>query len=272
MTLTMIVGRAPRSGGVPSPAFGVIAGRLRPVAVPIALLVIWEFIAHAGVVAPRFLPPLEVVAARGLAEFSQGGLAADLLASLQRDMIGFALGGAIGIGLGLAIGFSRLVERLLGPLLLVHRQIALFAWVPLISMWYGGGETGKVVFIALAAFQPTLINTWQGVVRIPHAYRELAEVLTFNGLDFARVIAIPGALPQIFTGVHAALIYAWTATVGAELLLNIAPGLGGRMNEGQHLFHMDLLLLCILLLGGVGIVFNLIAGALEHRLLHWREP
>ncbi|RUW44840.1 hypothetical protein EOA32_35685 [Mesorhizobium sp. M1A.F.Ca.ET.072.01.1.1] len=47
-------------------------------------------------------------------------------------------------------------------MLLVHRQIALFAWVPLISMWFGGGEAGKVVFIALAAFQPTLINTWRG--------------------------------------------------------------------------------------------------------------
>lgn len=60
--------------------------------------------------------------------------------------------------------------------------------------------------------------------------------------------------------------------MGAELLLNIAPGLGGRMNEGQHLFHMDLLLLCILLLGGVGVAFNVVAGALEHRLLRWRIP
>ncbi|MER9020506.1 MULTISPECIES: ABC transporter permease subunit [unclassified Mesorhizobium] len=66
------------------------------------------------------------------------------------------------------------------------------------------------VFIALAAFQPTLINPWQGVSGIPRSYRELADVLTFGWFDFARIIAIPGALPQIFTGLHAALIYAWT--------------------------------------------------------------
>ncbi|RWG13201.1 MAG: ABC transporter permease [Mesorhizobium sp.] len=272
MSLITIADRERLSHTAPiGPPLSPFLGRhLWPLAVPIALLAIWELLAHASVADPRFLPPLEEVVARGVAEFSRGGLAFNLLASLERDLIGFVCGSVAGIALGLAIGFSRLLERLLGPVLLVHRQIALFAWVPLISMWFGGGEAGKVVFIALAAFQPALINTWQGVSGIPRSYRELAEVLTFGWFDFARIIAIPGALPQIFTGLHSALIYAWTATVGAELLLNIAPGIGGRMNEGQHLFHMDLLLLCILLLGGVGVVFNVIAGSLEHRLLRWR--
>ena len=114
------------------------------------------------------------------------------------------------------------------------------------AVWRRRGWFLVPVFIALAAFQPTLVNTWQGVAGIPRGYRELAEVLCLRWLDFARLIAIPGALPQIFTGLHAALIYAWTATIGAELLLNVAPGLGGRMNEGQHLFQMDVLLLCVL--------------------------
>ncbi|WP_192385188.1 ABC transporter permease [Mesorhizobium silamurunense] len=272
MSLITIAGgeRLSRSASIAPPPFRLIGRHLRPLAVPIALLAIWELLAHAGVADPRFLPSLEAVVARGVAEFSRSGLGVNLLASLKRDLIGFVCGSVAGIGLGLAIGFSRLIERLLGPVLLVHRQIALFAWVPLISMWFGGGEAGKVVFIALAAFQPTLINTWQGVSGIPRSYRELADVLTFGWFDFARIIAIPGALPQIFTGLHSALIYAWTATVGAELLLNIAPGIGGRMNEGQQLFHMDLLLLCVLLLGGVGVIFNVIAGAVEHRFLRWR--
>ncbi|MER9174435.1 ABC transporter permease [Mesorhizobium sp. M0955] len=271
MSLITIAGRE-RLSHIAPPPLRFIGRHLRPLAVPIALLVIWELLARAGAADPRFLPSLEEVVARGVAEFSRGGLGFNLLASLERDLIGFVCGSVAGIALGLAIGFSRLIERLLGPVLLVHRQIALFAWVPLISMWFGGGEAGKIVFIALAAFQPTLINTWQGVSGIPRSYRELADVLTFSWFDFARIIALPGALPQIFTGLHAALIYAWTATVGAELLLNIAPGIGGRMNEGQHLFHMDLLLLCVLLLGGVGVVFNVIAGSLERRLLRWRIP
>ena len=243
---------------------------LRPLVLPIALLAVWEILAHAGIARPAFLPSLEDVWARAVVEARDDDLAQNLAASLGRDLLGFVAGSSVGVLLGLVIGFSALVQRLLGPILLAQRQIALFAWVPLISMWFGGGEIGKIVFIALAAFQPSLVNTWQGVAGIPRAYRELADVLTFRWFDFAWLIALPGALPQIFSGLHASLIYAWTATVGAELLLNIAPGIGGRMNEGQQLFHMDLLLLCILLLGAVGLVFNLLAGFLEHRLLRWR--
>jgi sulfonate transport system permease protein len=237
---------------------------------PAALLVAWEAAARSGLADPRFLPPLEVVAARLRTELAEGGLAGHLAASLGRDLSGFAVGSAVGVGLGLAIGFSRLVERMLSPVLLVHRQIALFAWVPLLSMWFGGGEAGKVAFIALAAFQPTVINTWQGIAGIPQGYRELGDVLLLGRLGFVRLIALPGALPRIFTGLHAALIYAWVATIGAELLLNVAPGIAGRMNEGERLFQMDLLLLCVLVLGAVGVVFNLGAGALERRLARWR--
>jgi sulfonate transport system permease protein len=243
---------------------------LRGFVVPAACLLAWEALAHAHIANPIFLPAIEDVLARGASEVAHDDLVYHLLASLGRDLTGFAVGSTAGTGLGLLVGFSRLLQRLLGPILLMHRQIALFAWVPLISMWFGGGEAGKIAFIAFAAFQPTLVNTWQGVANIPRSYRELANVLTFRWFDFARLIAVPGALPQIFAGLHAGLIYAWTATIGAELLLNIAPGIGGRMNEGQQLFHMDLLVLCILLLGCVGVVFNLLAASLERHFLRWR--
>jgi sulfonate transport system permease protein len=181
-----------------------LAPRLRSLIVPVALLVLWEIAVRTGATDSRYLPTLEAIAVRGVKEFGQKGLSADLAASLARDLLGFVVGASSGAALGLALGFSRVIERLLGPLLLAHRQIALFAWVPLISMWFGGGEAGKVVFIALAAFQPTLMNTWQGVAGIPNMYRELSRVLTFNGWDFAVVIALPGSLPRIFTGLHAA--------------------------------------------------------------------
>lgn len=242
----------------------------QPLLLPAAILVSWELLAHSGQVDPRFLPPLEAVAGRLVSEIAHEDLLGQLGASLKRDLLGFVIGSAVGIAIGLAIGFSRTLERMLSPILLVHRQIALFAWVPLLSMWFGGGEAGKIAFIALAAFQPTLINTWQGIAGIPASYRELADALLFRHVDFVRLIALPGALPQIFTGLHAALIYAWLATIGAELLLNVAPGIAGRMNEGQRLFQMDLLLLCVFVLGAVGVLFNLGTNTLEGRLARWR--
>lgn len=239
-------------------------------AMPLGLLLLWEAASHLGWVDVRFLPPLETVAERAWREFGHGALWTDLAASLARDVAGFAIGSLIGVGVGLVLGFSPTARRIFGPSLLVHRQIALFAWVPLISVWFGSGEAGKVAFIAMAAFQPNVINSWQGVRDIPRHHLELARVLTFSRADFIRFIALPGALPTIFTGLHAGLIYAWQATVGAELFMTIAPGIGGRMMEGRQLFQMDLVLVAILLLGLFGIAFNKLASLAEARILRRR--
>lgn len=238
---------------------------------PVLLLVIWQVASVTGLADRNFLPPLQDLGARLVTEWTTGTLAQDLGLSLLRDLAGFAIGSVLGIGLGLVLGFSPLAARIIGPSLLVHRQIALFAWVPLISVWFGAGEIGKVAFIAFAAFQPNVINTWQGVAAIPPAQVELARALTFRRLDFIRFIALPGALPAIFTGLHAGLIYAWQATIAAELFMTIAPGLGGRLMEGRQLFQMDLVLVSILLMGVIGIVFNKLAALTEHRLNHGRR-
>lgn len=242
----------------------------RGLALPVLLLVVWEAASRTGLVDPTLLPPIEDVLRRGGQDFVSGTLLAALGASLARDLIGFTAGAAIGTATGLVLGFSRMTQRIAGPTLRVHRQIALFAWVPLIAVWVGAGEAGKITFIALAAFQPSLINTWRGVQDIPQKYRELAAVLTFGRLDYVRFIALPAALPAIFTGLKAALIYAWQATVAAELFMIIAPGLGGVLMEGRQLFQMDLVLFTILLLGVIGAVFNLLAAAGETLLLRQR--
>ena len=234
--------------------------------IPVLLLIVWQAASVSGLVDRNFLPPLQDVFRRLAGELATGTLAHDLGFSLLRDLAGFALGSALGVGTGLLLGFSPLLARIVGPTLLVHRQIALYAWVPLISVWFGAGEVGKVAFIALAAFQPNVINSWQGVAAIPATQVELARVLTFRRLDFIRFIALPGALPAIFTGLHAGLIYAWQATIAAELFMVIAPGLGGRLMEGRQLFEMDLVLVAILLMGVIGIVFNTSAALVERRL------
>jgi sulfonate transport system permease protein len=242
----------------------------RASALPLLLLAAWEASAHVGLVDTHILPPIEAVLQRGWSEIEKGEILTSLTASLGRDLAGFAIGSAIGTAAGLILGFSSLARRVFGPTLRVHRQIALFAWVPLIAVWFGAGEVGKVTFIALAAFQPSLVNSWNGVSQIPHRYRELAAVLTFSRLDYLRFVALPATLPAIFTGLQAALIYAWQATIAAELFMTIAPGIGGVMMQGRQLFEMDLVLLTILLLGLIGAGFNTLAALTETHLLRRR--
>jgi sulfonate transport system permease protein len=246
---------------------------LRPVMLgvgtPLLLLGLWEALCLAHVVPPYILPSPAAVAERLQLELSGGTFWLDVSFSLSRMLEGFVLGSAVGLPFGLLLGLSRLGEHLFGPIFLAYRQVALFAWVPLLSMWFGGGETGKMAFVALSAFAPTVVNTWRATSAIPAPLRELAAVLTFGRLDYIRLIALPGALPGIVTGLRSALIYAWLATVGAELFLDIAPGIGGRLNEGRDKFEVDLMLVALALLGVIGLVFSQLAAFGERRLLRW---
>lgn len=235
-----------------------------------AILLLWIAARHFGWVDARFLPsPLEILR-RLQTELAGGTILQDLGATLYRNIAGFAIGAAAGLALGAALGISRLFAAVIGPTVIAQRQTALFAWVPLLAMWFGGNDAGKIAFIAVAAFQPIVINTWNGIAQIPSSYRELSAVLLFRKTDYIRLVALPSALPTIFTGLHAGLIYAWLATVGSELFLNIAPGLGGRLSEGSQLFHIDLLFLTIVIFALIGLVYNALAERAETLLVKWK--
>jgi sulfonate transport system permease protein len=240
---------------------------VRGLLAPLALLGLWQVISAAHLAPAYLLPSPRDVAERFAMEWSGGTFWDDMSASVQRVFEGFAIGSATGLVFGLMLGLSLAAERLFGPLFMAYRQIALFAWVPLLSMWFGGGETGKIAFIALSSFAPNVVNTWRAVRAVPAPLRELAAVLTFRWRDYAVLIALPGALPGILTGLRSGLIYAWTATVGAELFLDIAPGLGGRLNEGRDKFEVDLMLVALAIIAVLGWACSRIGATVERQLL-----
>ncbi|HYD66195.1 ABC transporter permease [Azospirillum sp.] len=243
----------------------------RGLVLPALLLAAWEAAHHLGLSDPRLLPPPSLVLARLGREAAEGGLWFHLGASLVRDLAGFAIGAAAGLLGGLLLGLWRGFDRLVGPSFHAWKQIAVFAWIPLISVWFGVGEAAKVVFVALAAFTPVVVNTHEGIRGIDRRHWEVARVLTLTPWQTLVRLVLPAALPSIFTGLHLALIYAWLATVGAEYFMTVGPGIGGMMTEGREHFHMDVVLLGVLILGVVGYALNHGAAAAEARLLHWRH-
>ncbi|MFG1480423.1 ABC transporter permease [Xanthobacter sp. V4C-4] len=233
------------------------------------LLALWFAAHHLGWVPAKYLPSPVAVVQRLVREVHSGTILHDLAETMRRNLTGLALGAAAGLALGALLGIFGLIGRIVGPTVLAQRQTALFAWVPLLAMWFGGGDTGKIAFIAVAAFQPVVVSTWRGISLVPATYRELSAVLLLSRWNYFRLVALPSAAPMIFTGLHGALIYAWLATVGSELFLNITAGLGGRLNEGSQLFEIDLLFLSILLFGLIGLAYNALAERGEALLLRW---
>jgi sulfonate transport system permease protein len=83
-------------------------------------------------------------------------------------------------------------------------------------------------------------------------------------------VFLPSAIPSVVTGIHLALIFSWLATVGAEYFMTVGPGIGGLITEGRERFHMDLVMLGVLVLGTVGWLLNKLATLAETRLVRWR--
>jgi sulfonate transport system permease protein len=218
----------------------------------------------------RILPPVEKVALTAVNQVMHEGLLHHLAASLMRDVAGFVIGTIIGATIGMILGLSRLADKLVMPSFNGLRQIAILAWIPLISIWFGVGEAAKIVFIMAAAVIPMVLNTYEGMHSASSQLIEVAHTLQFSRRQLVTKLYLPAAMPSILTGMHLALIYSWVASVGAEYFMTIGPGIGGLIIAGRERFQMDLVILGILILGLVGFLINRCASAIEVRLLHWR--
>lgn len=243
----------------------------RGLVLPLAFFTLWQMASHMGWVDQRFLPPLENIAHLFWVELTQGDLLNHIRASLARDLTGFVIGTAAGIALGTLIGLSPVAERLINPTFNAVKQIAVLAWIPIISVWFGLAESAKIAFVTLAAFVPVVLNTIEGMQASPPQILEVGRALRFNRWQVLWRINLPAALPSILTGVHLALIYAWLATVGAEYFMSVGPGIGSLIIGGRENFEMDMVMLGVVLLGVIGYGMNLIAASIEKILLRWRD-
>jgi sulfonate transport system permease protein len=242
----------------------------RGLVAPLALLLLWEVVAHFELANVHVVVPPWRVVQTAFAHVADGSIFMDLAASLQRDFEGLVLGAFAGVVVGAVLGASRLVDRIVGPTFHAAKQVAVFAWIPLMSVWFGTGELAKVVFIALSAFYPVALNTEEGVRSIAREHLEVAKAFRFSRWSTVRTVLLPAAAPSIFAGLRLGLIYSWLGTIGAEYLLAPGRGIGNVMIAGRQRVAMDEVFLGIVVVGLVGVALDTLAGRLEARVLRWR--
>ncbi|TBV05518.1 ABC transporter permease [Stutzerimonas kirkiae] len=245
--------------------------RLQSLLLPLALLALWQLACERQWVDANILAtPLAVLQAtwQGLLDAT---LLDAMLRSLGRAVGGLLLGGGLGILLGLLLGLWRPAEHLFGPTFSVLRHVAIFAWVPLLTAWFGLGEPAKIVFVSLATFFPLLIATQRGIANLSPQLDEAARVLRLSPMLRLRKLILPGAAPAIFAGLRLALIFAWLGTIGAEYFMPSNGGIGSLMISAQQLFRMDQVMAGMLLVGLTGALLNALGQQLETRATRWRH-
>jgi sulfonate transport system permease protein len=242
----------------------------RGLVLPIVALAIWWAVSAAHGANKGLLVSPGAVLQTALVQLRSGALARALSASLAREACGFALGTVGGLLLGCALGLSRVAARMLGPSFDTFKQISLFAWIPLISVWFGLGDAAKVVFLSLAALLPVAAHTCDGIHAVPREFVDVARTLRYSRLQLILYVILPAVLPSIFTGLYLGLIYSWLATLGAEYLLVAGSGIGNTLIDGSEQFRMDLVLFGIIVVGFTGWVLNALARTVERKVLAHR--
>ncbi len=238
--------------------------------VPLALLALWQLVIELGVYSRGQLPPpLDVLAAaRELAARDELGVHVGI--SVERVLIGFAWGAAIAVLFGLAVGLSRTVEEMVAPTLQAIRAVPSLAWVPLLLLWLGLGETPKLTLVAIGAFFPIYTNLVAGIRQIDRKLVEVGRAYGLRGLSLVRGVMLPASLPSLLTGLRLGLAQGWLFLVAAELL-GTTKGLGFLLLDGTNTGRVDFTVLSIVLLALIGKTSDWGLGLLERRLLRWSD-
>ena len=251
-------------------AFKIVGDGLIGVLLPVSILIVWEAVARLGMVKAVFLPAPSLIFNTFINLIRTDSFLGDIWYSVQTVIRGFAWGLLLGLPFGTAAGMSKTFEKLFGPLLNAIRQVPPLAFLPLIVLWFGIGDVGKMVVIAKAVFFPVFLNTLQGIRAVNREYVEVAQVYEFSRYQMIRRVIFPGALPSIFVGVRFGAGLAWVMIVAAEMLSG-RKGVGYILTRGQDLLQTDEVFVVIFVIGLIGFFIDKILRDTEGRLIKWKK-
>jgi sulfonate transport system permease protein len=238
-------------------------------ALPISVAVLWQAAVALGLIDPTLWASPVLVTQAFLQQIQDPQFWSDFGTSLLRDIEGTAIGIAAGLPLGLILGLSRFTRDLFAPFLDATKAIPIFTWVPLLAVWVGSGEEGKITFIALAAAIPILFSSIEGVFSLDMLHLELARLLRLGRFTRLFRLVLPGAAPAILRGVRLSLLFGWLATIGAEYLFEAGGGIGTNIMGARQLYRLDLVVVDMIAIGLIGILFDSLANGLDRYFLRW---
>lgn len=240
--------------------------RIRPWLSIIVLVLAWQVCAWAGILDPRTLPGPASLAMTAATMTADGSLPLALLVSLARVLAGTAIGVVVGLALGLAAGFSTIARDAVDRPMQAIRTVPFTALTPLLILWFGLGETPKIVLVALAVVVPMYLNTVSGVRGVDRRALLVARAYRLGRWRTVRDVLLPGSAPSILVGLRFATGVAWVAVIVAEGV-NASSGVGYLLTHARTFGRTDIVMVCIVVYAMLGLLTDLAVRALEARVL-----
>lgn len=238
---------------------------IQSLSVVAVLLALWWLVSKLGIFSSYVFPSPQRVFSSFWRMLCSGELLRGMAVSTGRVLTGFAISFCLAFSLGVLTSLLPQADPYYRHILEFIRYIPPMSLIPLLILWFGIGETSKIIIIVLTSFFPIFLNTNSGLAQCDAKLIELGEALEMSKREIFFQIRLPSAIPNILVGMRIGLGYSWRAIVGAEMIA-AASGIGYLILDAQALSRTDKVLVGILVIGFVGYLTDVLFGLVLKRL------
>jgi nitrate/nitrite transport system permease protein len=183
------------------------------------------------------------------------GIGWNVLASLERVGIGFGLAALVGIPLGFMLGRFAFLSSMINPIISLLRPVSPLAWLPIGLLVFQKADPAATWTIFICSIWPMIMNTAQGVQRVPQDYLNVARVLDLSEWKVVTKILFPAVLPYMLTGIRLSIGTAWLVIVAAEMLTG-GVGIGFWVWDEWNNLKVEHIIIAIFIIGIVGLILE----------------
>ena len=255
--------------------FGAGEGSTLPISLVsgAVILTVWWIATDLRLVPHLFLPTPTEVASAAVSIFQDGYANATLFehvgASLLRVFSAAAIAIVLGTPIGLLMGLNKWVKGVFDTPIEFYWPLPPLAYLPLMIIWLGIGETSKIALLALAMFAPIVLSTRAGVRSVSQERANAALSLGASRFQLLREIVLPSALPEILTGIRISLGVGWGTLVAAELIA-ATRGIGYLIMSASQFLATDVVFVGIGIIAVCAFAFTFAMRLLEAWLVPWK--
>jgi taurine transport system permease protein len=194
----------------------------------------------------------------------------DIRMSATRVLTGFVLSAVVGVPVGLVMGMSPVIRASLNPIVSLIRPLPALSWIPLSMLWLGIDEQQKYAIVFMGCFASVLVYTTDATMRVDATLALAARNLGASQLQVLRFVVLPGALPNILSGLKVVLAIAWTCVISAEMV-GANSGLGFRIWTAKEFSDTGQVLVGMLSISITVLLLDILFRGLERLLVPWER-
>ncbi len=229
------------------------------------VVVIWYYFTDSIIPKLFFPSPMDTVLVVGRME---GVLVEYFIATMYRVVVGMLAGAFLGVICGIAMSWNKWINSILDPLIEALRPIPAVALIPFFILWFGIGDTGKLILTALGGFTVMVVTTLEAIKHVSPIYIMAARTLGANRLTIYRTVILPAITPPLIGGMRVTVALSFALVIAAEFM-GAQSGLGYMIMLARRTLQTDAILVGVIIIGITSWIVDRMVRVIGNYLTRW---